>query len=99
MWVDAEGNEGQVSFDTIVVLKAERYSASGSSGSSVPALHTIGAGDAVVFHHGGVLGGTWERGDDTEMIRIFDLDGDEIVLPPGRVWISVFPDDRTVTWE
>ena len=98
MWVDAEGAEGQVAFDTIVVLKAERYTATGA-GTPVPALHTVGSGDAIVFHHGGVLGGTWERGADTDMIRIFDLDGEEIVLPPGRVWISVFPDDETVTWE
>lgn len=99
MWVDAAGNEGQVAFDTIVVVMAERYSARGSSGSSVPALHTVGTGDIVVFHHGGVLQGTWERTDDTEVIRIFDLAGDEIVLPAGRVWVSVFPDDRTITWE
>lgn len=99
MWVDADDNEGQVAFDTIVVLTAERYSARGSSGSSVPALHTIGQGDAMVFHHGGYLTGTWEREDDTEMIRIFTADGDEIVLPPGRVWVSVFPNDREVVWE
>jgi hypothetical protein len=99
MWVDAEDGEGQLAFDTVVVLKAERYSARGSSGSSVPALHTVGTGEAIVFRSGGVLEGTWERADDTEMIRIFDGDGDEIVLPPGRVWISVFPDDRELTWE
>jgi hypothetical protein len=33
------------------------------------------------------------------MIRVVDEDGDDVILPPGRVWISVFPDHRTITWE
>ena len=39
-------------------------------------------------------GTTGAPGDDT-----IKIDGNDVILPPGRVWINVFPDDRTITWE
>jgi len=102
MTVDASGTEQQVAFDQIVVIKTRQYVAKPPhpvDGKAVPASHTVGSGDALVFRDGGVLAAHWERGSMNEMIRLFDLDGNEIVLPPGRVWIAIFPDDATVTWK
>jgi hypothetical protein len=100
-WVDEEGEREQVGFDTLVVLKARRYFASppGGSGSPVPALDTVGSGEALVFWGGEVVEGTWERGTDEDVIRLFAEDGNDLVLPPGRVWTSVFPKQRSITWE
>jgi hypothetical protein len=100
-WVDEEGERGQVAFDTLVVLQARRYSASapGGGGSPVPALDTVGSGEALVFWGGEVVDGTWERGTDEDVIRLFAEDGTDLVLPPGRVWTSVFPNGRSITWE
>jgi hypothetical protein len=100
-WIDEEGETGQVAFDTLVVINARRYSASAPTGggSSVPATDTVGSGEAMVFSGGGVVEGTWERGTDEDVIRLFTQDGSDLVLPPGRVWTSIFPDGRTLTWE
>jgi len=98
-WVDAEGEGEQISADVLIVLMADQYTASGSSGSSVPALTTLGEGAALVFHSGGVLEGTWERESIEEYFVLKTPDGDTITVPPGRLWLAMFPDHRTVEWE
>ena len=42
--------------------------------------------------------GTWERDAVDEPFRLFDADGNPAVVPPGIPWISVFPQERSVTW-
>jgi hypothetical protein len=100
-WIDADGNTGQIAFDTLVVIKSDRYIAKDPTGqgSSVPAMTTTGSGEALVFYSGGVFEATWERETIEDMIRIIDEAGDDVILPPGRVWTNIFPDDRTITWE
>ncbi len=100
-WTNEEGDTGQVAFDTIVVLKMRRYIKSdpAGQGSSVPSMDTLGKGEAFVFANGGVVGGTWERGSTTDKFFLSTSDGAEIVLHPGRVWIALQPDNRSVDWE
>ncbi len=100
-WVNEDGDSGQVAFDTLVVMKMRKYIASNpaGSGTSVPTVETVGEGEAFVFYNGGVVGGTWERGSITDKFFLSTSDGTEIVLPPGRVWISLQPDNQTLTWE
>ncbi len=100
-WVTRDGERGRVAFETIVALKARRYIASDPSGegSSVPAMDTVGKGEAFVFFGGEVVKGTWERGSDSDPFYLTTPDGAEIVMPPGRIWISIVPDTRPVTWE
>jgi hypothetical protein len=97
-WIDSDFNEGQIAFDTIVVLMGRKYTASGAGGSSVPATETIGSGEALVFSNGGVISGQWSRPEITDTFELTDADGSPIVLEPGRLWIAVFPDNRTVSW-
>ncbi len=97
-WVDSDFNEGQIAFDTIVVLMGRKFTASGSSGSSVPATETTGTGEALVFTNGGVITGQWSRPEITDTFELTTADGSPIVLEPGRLWIAVFPDNRTVSW-
>lgn len=101
MWVDESGETGQVAFDTLVTMKMRRYIKSDPTGqgSSVPAMDTVGSGEALVFYDGQVVSGTWERGSISDPFFLLGSDGSEIVLPPGRVWISLVPDTKTVTWE
>jgi len=100
-WIDREGDTGQVAFDTLVVLKMRKYIKSDPAhqGSSVPAMDTVGKGDAFVFYNGQVVGGTWERGSKSDRFFLTTADGVEMVLPPGRVWISFQPDNKPLTWE
>jgi len=100
-WINREGDTGQVAFDTLVVLKMRKYIKSDPArrGSSVPAMDTVGKGDAFVFYNGQVVGGTWERGSKSDRFFLTTADGVEMVLPPGRIWISFQPDNKPLTWE
>jgi Protein of unknown function (DUF3048) N-terminal domain/Protein of unknown function (DUF3048) C-terminal domain len=100
-WVNADGVTGQIATDTIVVLMGHRYTASppNGSGSSVPAIETTGTGKALVFTDGGVIAGEWSRPEITDTFELTTSDGNPIVIAPGHLWMAVFPDNRTVTWE
>lgn len=100
-WVNQDGDSGQVAFATLVVMKMLKYTAHdpAGSGTSLPTVRTVGRGEAFVFFNGEVVGGMWERGSIRDPFFLTTLDGVEIVLPPGRVWISLVPDNRTITWE
>ncbi len=98
-WVDQEGEGEQIAADTIVVLTARRYTASGSTGSSVPALDTVGSGEVFLFYGGKVVQGTWNRETIEEFFQLTDAQGEPMVLPPGRLWVNVFPDNRPITWD
>jgi hypothetical protein len=100
-WINEEGDTGQVAFDTIVVMKMRRFIKADPTGrgSSVPTMETVGKGDAFVFYQGGVVGGTWERGSKSDKFYLSTSDGVEIVLPPGRVWIALQPNNQPLDWE
>ena len=98
-WVGEDGVGEQIATDTLLVLVADQYQACGSSGSCVPAETTTGEGTALLFHAGNVVEGTWQRDEIDEMFTLDTADGDEMVVPAGHLWLSVFPSDRTVTWE
>lgn len=99
-WQDVEGNEEQVAFDTLLVLSARKYTARPSgSGSSVPALDTVGSGEATLFYDGGAVSATWQRSSADDPFELIAGDGSELVLPGGRLWISVFPTVGTLDWE
>ncbi len=101
-WVDGAGNGGQIAFDVLVVLAARPYTASppaGVSGSSVPAFDTVGIGKALAFFSGGVVEGTWSRDSIEEPFALSLANGPQMVLPAGRMWVSLFPADRSVTWQ
>jgi hypothetical protein len=91
----------QIAMDTLVVLEAPKYWASSSNGagSAVPALDTVGTGKAYVFYDGLVVEGQWQRDTIDERFELSLDDGTPIVVPAGRLWISVFPDNRPITWE
>lgn len=101
MWIDEEGNGDQVSFDTLVVLMVDEYIERNpaGTGTSLPTANSVGTGEALVFVDGKVIHGTWERESEQDRFTLVGEDGQEIVLAPSRMWISLIPDDETVTWE
>jgi len=102
LWFDEEGNTGPIVFDTLLVLKARGYTAkppANQSGSPVPAFRTVGSGEAYAFYNGEMVEGRWQRDRLSDPFTLTLPDGTEMVLPPGRLWISIFPNDRALTWE
>ena len=93
-WVDREGSSEQIAFDTLLVLVMDRHTS-----ISNPSFNTLGAGRALLFYDGMVVDGTWSRSEIDEPFLLTTGDGESMVVPPGRIWISVFPSIRTVSWE
>jgi hypothetical protein len=91
-WVDKDGNETQISADTLVMIEGRYYIASGSTGSAVPATDTVGEGNAWVFAGGKVMEGTWSRSDAKDPFEFKDASGNPFDVPPGLPWISIVPD-------
>ncbi len=100
-WLARDGEREQIAADTLLVLTARAYTASPSSGngSSVPALDTLGTGSALLFYGGGLIKGTWERDSYDEPFSLKLPSGNEMVLPAGKLWISVFPTSGSLDWE
>ncbi len=100
-WVTKDGETGQISVDMLVVIKGTQYTASSptGAGSSVPAIKTTGSGDALIFYKGGLVEASWARDSIQDKIQIFDLQGKELAIPPGRVWVNIFPKQREISWK
>ena len=89
----------QVATDTLVVLKVDQYVACPSgAGSCVPASVTVGENDAMVFANGQYVAGTWERDSIDEWFALTSDDGNIITIPPGRIFIMLYPDTADITW-
>ena len=100
--IDPDGEESQVWADTLIVIRAQRYTArppKPSDGKAVPAMKLLGTGDALVLHDGMLGQATWERVNEEDTIHVYNEDGSEIVIEPGMIWISIVPTSETITWE
>ena len=95
------GNEEQriITADTLVVLFSRLfYTKPPEGGYSLPTMDTTGEGRALVFSQGLVVEGKWERAETTQPFALSLEDGSPITVPPGRPWLSLFPEGRPVTW-
>ena len=93
---DDEGNRTQIAVDVLVILVGDLYTATGA-GTSVPAIDTVGSGEAWVFARGRMWRGTWKRDEIAEPFTLISPDGTAAVVPAGFSWTSVFPAGRSIT--
>lgn len=101
-WVTPEGETEQITSELLIAIVGDQYVASppsGSSGSSVPATSTIGEGPFYIFSGGEIIEGTWAREDASEPFTLTDPDGEELLVPAGKPWISVVPDNGNIEWD
>ena len=99
--VTATQDTGEIiTADTLVVLFSRlSYTPPPSGGGySLPTMDTTGEGRALVFSQGQVVEGRWDRAETTDPFTLSLSDGAPITVPPGRSWISLFPEGRPVTW-
>lgn len=104
----AEGEENaaveqeRITSNLLLAIVGEQYTASppaGAGGSSVPATSTVGTGPFYIFTDGQMYAGTWEREDPADPFILTTEDEEELLVPPGRPWISVVPDRGEVAWD
>jgi hypothetical protein len=98
-WQDRAGVSGRITADNLIVIFGRYYEVQAPTGTGrVPAMHTIGAGRAVLFTEGRVIEATWSRPDNETWFTFATPEG-ELVVPPGLSWIHVIPHDRPLTWQ
>ena len=99
-WRTREGGEtGQISAEVLIVLMVEGYRACPQGeGSCVPAWDTVGENRAIVFAEGRYVEGRWRRDDAGDWFTITDPGGDEITVPPGRMWMMIYPETADLVW-
>lgn len=101
-YLDTEGEEQRVSMPVLIALYTESYTAhppAGVSGKSLPSSQVTGSGKAYVFAHGRVTEGTWERESEEEWFTLLDANGEMLLVPPGKSWMSLVPTHLGLTIE
>jgi len=88
------GADDQFSPDTVLVLRVKVGDAGylDPAGNPVPETDFTGQGDAMVFHGGRLVRGTWTK-DGLDADVGLRSDGKALRLPPGKVWIELVPAD------
>lgn len=91
--ITEEGERYPLTAETLVVILAERYTERPPSGqgSAVPAMDTVGTGEAYVFAGGKMTVGTWARESSDDLISFTAANGSPLLVPPGFIWVSVVP--------
>jgi Protein of unknown function (DUF3048) N-terminal domain/Protein of unknown function (DUF3048) C-terminal domain len=75
--------------DNLVVMETT-YTPSSYDPRNVDA-HTIGSGPVAVMSGGQRWDGTWQRESATDPYTFADADGNDILLSPGRTWLTLVP--------
>ena len=90
-YLDAEENGQRVSAETLLIFEMDVYTTcyDCATGSAVPVTSTTGTGPAWVFSDGHVVSGTWSRETDTEWFTLLKEDGTELIVPPGKMWLTL----------
>lgn len=98
---DGEATETtqRINADVLIAIVGRQYTASGSTGSSVPATDTTGSGPVHVFANGTVVSGMWERESAEDPFTFTMEDGETLFVPAGFPWISIVPDTGTIEFD
>ena len=78
--------------DTVLVLRVREGNAGyrDPAGNPVPETLFKGKGDAMVFHGGRLVRGTWEKKGYDATVDLSTKSG-QLELPPGNVWMELVP--------
>ncbi len=86
------GPDDEFPTDTVLVLRVEVGDAGyrDPAGNPVPETKLVGSGDALLFHGGRLVRGTWKKEGLDTPLQLTTKAG-KLVVPPGRTWIELVP--------
>ena len=78
--------------DTVLVLRVQVVDAGyrDPAGNFVPESKLVGRGQAMVFHGGRLVRGTWEKAEQGSALVLSTKAG-KLTVPAGRTWIELVP--------
>ena len=94
-WVNENGATGQISFPTLIALFCEPY----IHPLQLPSVKTVGEGRAIIMHDGKMLDARWKRGSNLDPFHIVDKNGNSLLIPKGKPWISLVPSTYSPTFD
>jgi len=101
-YLDPDGEEQLVKVPVLIALYTDSYTArppAGVSGQALPSSEVTGTGKAYVFADGRFTEGTWERESEDVWFSLVDANGEMMLVPPGKSWVSLIPSQRGLTIE
>ena len=93
-WINQNGSTGQISFPTVIALFCEPY----IHPLQLPSVKTVGEGRAIILHEGKMLDARWKRGSNLDPFHIVDNEGNSLLIPKGKPWISLVPSTYSPTF-
>lgn len=95
----AQGDE--FAADNVLVLRVKVVDAgyTDAGRNMVPESVFEGTGEAMLFHGGEVVTGTWTKNSLSDAVTL-EVGGEELKVPAGRTWVELLPEETgTVTFE
>ena len=89
-WINENGNQEQITTQTVIALFCEPY----IHPLQLPSVKTIGEGRAIILHKGKLLDARWKRGSNLDPFHIVDKNDNILYVPKGKVWISLVPNTK-----
>jgi len=94
-WINQNGSSGQISFPTVIALFCDPY----IHPLQLPSVKTVGEGRAIIMHEGKMLDARWKRGSNLDPFHIVDSNGNSLLIPKGKPWISLVPSTYSPTFD
>jgi hypothetical protein len=81
--------------DSVLVLRVKQGDAGyfDPAGNPVPETIYEGEGEAMLFHGGAMIKGTWSKDELSSPLELTTESGDPLAVPPGNTWIELAPVD------
>lgn len=95
--IDPADGKRVTATNVVVLFQKFRIDTKVEPGHARPVITTLGRGKALVYQEGRVIKATWRKVNDTGPTRLFDSEGDEILLVRGRTFFQVVPPGTKVT--
>jgi len=90
------GNNKQIAVSNLVIMFTDYYPVDDAGRLS---MKTEGEGQMFLFRDGKVIAGTWSKTDSMSKLKFYGENGAELLLTPGKTWISVINRTDLVQWE
>ena len=81
----------QLEAKTIIVQKVDKSYPSPKDSSNRIILDFMGEGSAIIFMDGSAIDANWSKSSRMSRTRFYDLDGNEIEMNRGKIWVEVVP--------
>ena len=90
-YLDSENFAHRISAETLIMLETLFFLTcyGCEDGTTVPVAETVGSGTAWLFHGGKMQKGTWSRSSDREWFTLTTEDGSPMLVPPGKLWMTL----------